>query len=207
LLQASIRMAERMHLGATYAVVEAATDHAPDNPLSNCWIRLIVYLYSHVPSRRAAIMGTSSIEGSGLSGVDLAGILDKAGYETITYAAQTPIPDDVGVLIASASGAAQEFAERRPAVVITEVADGFAQRVGELRDRGYHWYLVVQEDVVQDDPANSDGSFYSNYPFRVPGATGHVFFFRDRETFVEAQSWCAALLRRTYFRFLSGGPD
>jgi len=67
-----------------------------------------------------------------------------------------------------------------------------------MRDRGYHWYLVIHGNA-----ALSGESFYANCAVCVQGDVGRAFFFRDRETFAEAQSWCAALLKRTYFRIRS----
>jgi hypothetical protein len=111
------------------------------------------------------------------------------------------LPGDLGVWIAEASaGISLPPGEGRPEVVILQVADSFAAAVEQMRDRGYHWYLVIH---VKDrgDALSSAGSFYANYPVRLEGDTSHAFFFRERETFSQAHFWCAALLRRTYFRF------
>jgi hypothetical protein len=195
LLQASLRIAERMQEGASHTVAEIS----PQGPPLAAWVRLIEYLYSYLPSRRAALLGETLV-----SGRTLAAVLDKTGYETTTCQPEEPILDDLGVLV---SGAALELAHlnaaRLPAMVVTEAPEALDQLVREMSGRRYFWYLVVNGDAAKDGSAQSVASFYANYAVRVPGATAHVFFFRDRETFVEARSWCAALLRRTYFRHRS----
>ena len=68
--------------------------------------------------------------------------------------------------------------------------------VGEMRARGYLWYIVIYR--VWGRPQTA---FYCNHERPVPHSWGNVAFFRDRETFAEAQSWCSATLPRTYFKF------
>ena len=185
LLQASIRMAERLPQGATYGVVDAPQS-VPAFSRSGTWVRLIAHLYSHVRSRTACRIGACPEEAA----------LSAAGYQMAPDASEGA--RELGLLIAeSPAQLAQSLGERRPEVTITGTPDDFVQLVEQMRARGYHWYLVVHGE-------GDGGSFYANYPVRVQAWAGHAFFFRDRETFAEAHSWCAALLKRTYFRFPAG---
>lgn len=191
LLQASLRIAERMQTGAAHKIV----DIAADGPPISAWIRLIAHLYSYVPSRKAAISGFSSAERDGLRGA-----LEKAGYETV-ICDSAQIAGNTGVLISdSAERLKLAFSVAQPPIVVTAVSDALEPLVPEMHSRGYHWYLVVHGG---EGAAAGAGSFYANHAVLGPGAAAHVLFFLDRDTFVEAQEWCAALLRRTYFRYPS----
>jgi FkbM family methyltransferase len=67
--------------------------------------------------------------------------------------------------------------------------------VREMGRRSYFWYIVVYRVWGQDQAA-----FFCNHDWPVPGSSGNVFFFRDHDTFQQAQQWCAAVLPRTYFK-------
>ena len=67
--------------------------------------------------------------------------------------------------------------------------------VGELRRRDYHWYIVLYRIWGQ----NQIG-FFCNHDQSVPNSWGNILFFRDPETFAQAQQWCSAVLPRTYFK-------
>jgi hypothetical protein len=74
---------------------------------------------------------------------------------------------------------------------------GFLYRVenmvGELRQRGYHWYIVLYRIWRQI-------GFFCNHDQSVPNSWGNILFFREPETFPQAQQWCSAVLPRTYFK-------
>jgi FkbM family methyltransferase len=65
--------------------------------------------------------------------------------------------------------------------------------VGELRQRGYCWHIVVYR--TPDRPI----SFYSNQSQSVRDSWGNAVFFKDRGIFDEALHWCSAVLPPTYF--------
>jgi FkbM family methyltransferase len=67
--------------------------------------------------------------------------------------------------------------------------------VSEMRERGYFWYIVIYRVWGQNQIA-----FFCNHERPVPNSWGNIFFFQERETFLQAQQWCAAVLPRTYFR-------
>src|ERR1019366_2074488 len=67
--------------------------------------------------------------------------------------------------------------------------------VPEMGRRSYFWYIVVYRVWGQDQAA-----FFCNHDWPVPGSSGNVFFFREHDTFQQAQRWCAAVLPRTYFK-------
>lgn len=175
LLQASIRMAERIPLSAAHVVVEG-------EGVAPAWQRLIVYLYSHMKSRRAVLNGDAS--------ADLTRVLKAAGFEvSLTGTGST------GLWVGLQTNARPELQEPAPEVVVLPVGSQFAEVVDQMRKYEYHWYLVMRS--TSDGPV---GSFYANYPLVLGGAESHAFFFRDRQVFSEAQSWSAALLKRVYFR-------
>ncbi len=67
--------------------------------------------------------------------------------------------------------------------------------VAEMRSRGYPWHIVLYRI-----PGSDRVGYYSNYAHAVPDSWGNVFFFRDYGVFAQAQDWCSAVLRRTYFK-------
>jgi FkbM family methyltransferase len=70
--------------------------------------------------------------------------------------------------------------------------------VGEMRQRGYPWYIVIYRIWGQNHTA-----YYCNHDRSVPWSWGNIVFFRDRELFVPAQQWCSAVLPRTYFKHVA----
>jgi FkbM family methyltransferase len=67
--------------------------------------------------------------------------------------------------------------------------------VREMLRRDYPWYILIYRVWGQNQTA-----FFCNHDQPVPGSWGNIFFFRDRDTFQQAQQWCAAVLPRTYFK-------
>jgi FkbM family methyltransferase len=67
--------------------------------------------------------------------------------------------------------------------------------IGEMRNRGYLWHIVMHRDWHCRHTA-----YYCNHERAVPGTWGNVIFFRDYGIFSQAQSWCSAVLPRTYFK-------
>jgi FkbM family methyltransferase len=67
--------------------------------------------------------------------------------------------------------------------------------IGEMRNRGYLWHIVMHRDWHCKHTA-----YYCNHERAVPGTWGNVIFFRDYGIFSQAQSWCSAVLPRTYFK-------
>jgi hypothetical protein len=67
--------------------------------------------------------------------------------------------------------------------------------VWEMRNRGYLWHIVMHRDWHCKHTA-----YYCNHELAVPGTWGNAIFFRDHGIFWLAQSWCSAVLPRTYFK-------
>jgi FkbM family methyltransferase len=67
--------------------------------------------------------------------------------------------------------------------------------VEEMRQRGYHWYIVLYRVWGRNQTA-----FYCNHPRSVPDTWGNTVFFQEYELFSQGQAWCAAVLPRTYFK-------
>jgi FkbM family methyltransferase len=67
--------------------------------------------------------------------------------------------------------------------------------IGEMRNRGYSWHIVMHRDWHCRHTA-----YYCNHERAVPGTWGNVIFFRDYGIFSQAQCWCSAVLPRTYFK-------
>jgi hypothetical protein len=121
------------------------------------------------------------------------------------------VPDDIGVVKVDTEGFDLEvirgMREYRYSVVMVEFWDSdipfggldlrytLGTMVGEMRTRGYAWYIVVYR--VWGEPQTA---FFCNHDRAVPNSWGNIVFFRDREIFNEAQKWCAAVLPRTYFK-------
>jgi FkbM family methyltransferase len=66
--------------------------------------------------------------------------------------------------------------------------------VEEMRQRNYHWHIVVYHVWGSDGAA-----YYSNYAQSVDKSWGNVFFFQDYKVFAQALQWCSATLPATYF--------
>jgi len=121
------------------------------------------------------------------------------------------VPADVGLVKIDTEGHDLEVIRgmdnhRYPAVMvefwdanIPFGSQGLPYTVGsmaaEMRQRGYFWYIVIYRVWGQNRTA-----FYCNRDQAVPHSWGNLVFFRDRETFAEAQQWCSAVLPRTYFK-------
>jgi FkbM family methyltransferase len=121
------------------------------------------------------------------------------------------LPSDIGLVKIDTEGYDLEvvrgMGERRYPVVATEFWDSeipfggsnqlytVDSLVGEMRRRGYLWHIVLYRIWGQ----NQSG-FYCNHDKSVPKTWGNVVFFRDYPIFVHAQSWCSAVLPRTYFK-------
>lgn len=71
--------------------------------------------------------------------------------------------------------------------------------VNEMRQRGYPWHIVLYRIWGRNHIA-----YYCNHGRSVPESWGNIFFFREYETFAHAQTWCAAVLPRTYFKPVHG---
>lgn len=69
----------------------------------------------------------------------------------------------------------------------------------EMRQRGYHWYIVIYRVWGQNETA-----FFCNHDRAIPNSWGNIVFFRDREIFMHAHHWCSATLPRTYFKHVAG---
>ena len=70
--------------------------------------------------------------------------------------------------------------------------------IGEMRDRGYFWHIVMHRDWHCKHTA-----YYCNHERAVPGTWGNAIFFRDHGIFSHAQSWCSAVMPGTYFKPMS----
>ena len=74
--------------------------------------------------------------------------------------------------------------------------------VSEMRQRGYLWYIVIYRVWGENHTA-----YFCNHDRAVPGSWGNILFFQQRETFIQAQQWCSAVLPRTYFKHVPAEPD
>jgi FkbM family methyltransferase len=73
--------------------------------------------------------------------------------------------------------------------------------VGEMRQRGYLWSIVIYRVWGQNETA-----FFCNQDHSVPESWGNVLFFQERDLFAQAQQWCSAVLPRTYFKHMPASP-
>jgi FkbM family methyltransferase len=73
--------------------------------------------------------------------------------------------------------------------------------VAEMRERGYLWHIVVYRIWGDHEVA-----YYCELARAIERSWGNVFFFRDHELFSRAEQWCAAALRRTYFKLRAPKP-
>jgi FkbM family methyltransferase len=71
----------------------------------------------------------------------------------------------------------------------------FDELVAEMKGYGYPWHVVLYRIWGRNRTA-----YYCDHPRAVPHSWGNVFFFRDYDTFAQAQKWCSAVLPRTYFK-------
>jgi len=197
LLQASIHVVENLHALASRTVVESSAS------LDSAERALLGFLYSHVPSRAAIASGDSHD-------------LKTAGFEVYSCARQAveatvaqgngrgsrssanwrDLPDRPGILSLGEdpAGSLREFGDFGACVVAAQLNSQFEPLVSEMRDRQYHWFLVLYRSAARPETL-----FYANYATVIADSTGTAFFFRDFRAFAEAQAWCAATLNRTYF--------
>ncbi len=120
------------------------------------------------------------------------------------------LPDDIGLVKTDTEGFDLEvlrgMGNYRYPVVVSEfwdalfpfgLSEAFNQldaMVGEMKTKGYYWYLVIYRVWGSDEV-----SFYCNYPNSVEKSWGNVFFFQDHNVFLAASKWCSSVLKETYF--------
>jgi FkbM family methyltransferase len=121
------------------------------------------------------------------------------------------LPQDIGLVKIDTEGYDLEvvrgMGERRYPVVAAEFWDseipfGGSEQlytlnslVDEMRRRDCFWHIVLYRIWGQ----NQSG-FYCNHDKSMPKSWGNDVFFRDYAIFAQAQSWCSAVLPRTYFK-------
>jgi hypothetical protein len=185
LLQASIRMAERIRETTPFTVATSC-----DPKLSDPVAALAVYLYSHLASR--TVVDAETARG------DLSEVLQAAGYEVSNLEPGSRLPERIALMRLAERDLETlgSSAAEQPEVVIVQDPEKLEHAVTAMRQRGFHWHLVIYRDSP-DDP----GRYFAGYTTRVPWNEARLVFFRERRVFAEAQAWCSAVLRRTYFRY------
>lgn len=178
LLQASVRLAERVREGARYTVIET-----PEAGLLDPGLALAVWLYSHLPSRKAVAAGARAEV--------LLAALAQAGYETCSVAPGAAWPEEAALALLDSTG---DLRGLRGTVVVTDLPDDLLRVATVLRGQGYFWHLALYQQEV------GEPGYYVNYTYTVDHVQGRVFFFRDPVIFAQAEAWCAAVLNRTYFQ-------
>lgn len=66
--------------------------------------------------------------------------------------------------------------------------------VNAMKERDYHWHLVIYRIW-----GSSDVSYYCNSAYSLDNSWGNVFFFQDYQIFHQALLWCASVMPATYF--------
>ena len=66
--------------------------------------------------------------------------------------------------------------------------------VNAMKERDYHWHLVIYRIW-----GSSDVSYYCNSAYSLNNSWGNVFFFQDYQVFHQALLWCASVMPATYF--------
>ncbi|MBC1196253.1 FkbM family methyltransferase [Microcystis aeruginosa BLCCF158] len=66
--------------------------------------------------------------------------------------------------------------------------------VNAMKERDYHWHLVIYRIW-----GSSDVSYYCNSAYSLDNSWGNVFFFQDYPVFHQALLWCASVMPATYF--------
>ncbi|AKV67013.1 MULTISPECIES: FkbM family methyltransferase [Microcystis] len=66
--------------------------------------------------------------------------------------------------------------------------------VKAMKERDYHWHLVIYRIW-----GSSDVSYYCNSAYSLDNSWGNVFFFQDYQVFHQALLWCASVMPATYF--------
>ena len=178
LLQASVRLAERVRESARYTVIETHEAELLDPGLA-----LAVWLYSHLPSRKAVVAGEHAEA--------LVAPLAQAGYEICSVAPGAAWPEDASLALLDATS---DLREMRSTVVVTDLPNDLGRVATVLRGQGYFWHLVLYQQE------GGEPGYYANSTYVIDHVQGRVLFFRDPGIFARAEAWCAALLNRTYFR-------
>jgi FkbM family methyltransferase len=127
-----------------------------------------------------------------------------------SLAARKEIPQEIGILKIDTEGyelpVIRGMGDLKPAVVLAEFWDvdfpfgasaaynHLPSMVKEMRSRDYPWYIVLYRLY-----GSSDVCYYANRPESLPKSWGNVVFFQDFTLFSEAQRWCSAVLKLTYF--------
>jgi hypothetical protein len=171
LLQASIHTVETLHELADRVVVETH-----DAKLQSPEVGLIEFLYSFLPTRKAVTTR------------ETAACLQSCGYEVSIFEPGQAIPGDAGVVWMDTPRNSSS------PVTIISFRNRVEDAVREMRSQGYSWHIVLYS--VPEKRA----AYYSNYAGAPPNSSGNIFFFRDYNTFAQAQAWCSAVLPRTYFK-------
>jgi FkbM family methyltransferase len=143
-------------------------------------------------------------------GLRFEGTLPVAVASLASLHASKQIPEQVGLVKIDTEGCDLEVirgmgAHRYP-VVVAEFWDeamplaknglsyNLKSLVAEMRERGYPWHTVLYQIWME-----RERGYYSNYSRTIPNSWGNVFFFRDFNTFSQADAWCSAALPRAYF--------
>ncbi|MCA2910948.1 MAG: FkbM family methyltransferase [Microcystis sp. M034S1] len=66
--------------------------------------------------------------------------------------------------------------------------------VKAMKERDYHWHLVIYRIW-----GSSDVSYYCNSAYSLDNSWGNVFFFQDYHVFHQALLWSASVMPATYF--------
>jgi len=66
--------------------------------------------------------------------------------------------------------------------------------VNAMKERDYHWHLVIYRIW-----GSSDVSYYCNSAYSLDNSWGNVFFFQDYHVFHQALLWSASVMPATYF--------
>ncbi|MCA2659865.1 MAG: FkbM family methyltransferase [Microcystis sp. M049S2] len=66
--------------------------------------------------------------------------------------------------------------------------------VKAMKERDYHWHLVIYRIW-----GSSDVSYYCNSAYSLDNSWGNVFFFQDYQVFHQALLWSASVMPATYF--------
>jgi FkbM family methyltransferase len=87
-----------------------------------------------------------------------------------------------------------EFWDRKMLFGRTVAYNYIDEQVRVMRQRGYHWHIVVYRITNSDETA-----FYCNCAQSVPDSWGNVVFFQNYNLFSQALKWCSAVMPMTYF--------
>lgn len=136
--------------------------------------------------------------------------LDVTVRSLESLANEHAIPRDLGLVKIDTEGYDLEvirgMGPLRPQVLLSEYwAEDFVfgesgalnrldELVREAHARGYQWYIVLYRVAGSERI-----SYYCNHDHSVSNSWGNVFFFQNRELFLRAMDWCAAVLPTPYF--------